>query len=88
MRLAEFGVVHRYEPSGALHGVMRVRAFTQDDAHIFCTEEQLAAECHKINELILSVYRRLRLRQDRGEALDPAGEARRRGRDCGTTPKR
>jgi threonyl-tRNA synthetase len=56
LRLAEFGVVHRYEPSGALHGVMRVRAFTQDDAHIFCTEEQLAAECHKINELILSVY--------------------------------
>jgi threonyl-tRNA synthetase len=56
MRLAEFGVVHRYEPSGALHGVMRVRAFTQDDAHIFCTEEQLAAECHKINELVLSVY--------------------------------
>jgi threonyl-tRNA synthetase len=56
VRFAEFGVVHRYEPSGALHGVMRVRAFTQDDAHIFCTEEQLAAECHKINELILSVY--------------------------------
>ncbi|MGO9430687.1 threonine--tRNA ligase [Rhodoblastus sp.] len=56
LRLAEFGVVHRYEPSGALHGVLRVRAFTQDDAHIFCTEEQLAAECHKINELILSVY--------------------------------
>jgi threonyl-tRNA synthetase len=56
LRLAEFGVVHRYEPSGALHGVMRVRAFTQDDAHIFCTEEQLASECHKINELILSVY--------------------------------
>jgi threonyl-tRNA synthetase len=56
LRFAEFGIVHRYEPSGALHGVMRVRAFTQDDAHIFCTEEQLAAECHKINELILSVY--------------------------------
>jgi threonyl-tRNA synthetase len=56
LRLAEFGVVHRYEPSGALHGVMRVRAFTQDDAHIFCTEDQLAEECHKINELILSVY--------------------------------
>ncbi len=56
VRFAEFGIVHRYEPSGALHGVMRVRAFTQDDAHIFCTEEQLAAECHKINELILSVY--------------------------------
>ena len=56
LRLAEFGVVHRYEPSGALHGVIRVRAFTQDDAHIFCTEDQLASECHKINELILSVY--------------------------------
>ncbi len=57
LRLAEFGVVHRYEPSGALHGVMRVRAFTQDDAHIFCTEDQMASECHKINELILSVYK-------------------------------
>ena len=56
LRLAEFGAVNRYEPSGALHGLMRVRAFTQDDAHIFCTEEQLAEECHKINELILSVY--------------------------------
>jgi threonyl-tRNA synthetase len=56
MRLAEFGAVHRYEPSGALHGLMRVRGFTQDDAHIFCTEEQLAAECLKINDLILSTY--------------------------------
>ncbi|WP_131194795.1 threonine--tRNA ligase [Lichenihabitans psoromatis] len=56
LRFAEFGIVHRYEPSGALHGVMRVRAFTQDDAHVFCTEEQLAAECIKINDLILSVY--------------------------------
>src|SRR6476661_357681 len=56
IRLAEFGVVHRYEPSGALHGLLRVRGFTQDDAHIFCTEDQLAAECLKINDLILSVY--------------------------------
>ncbi len=56
LRLAEFGAVSRYEPSGALHGLMRVRAFTQDDAHIFCTEEQLAAECLKINDLILSTY--------------------------------
>jgi len=56
MRLAEFGVVHRYEPSGAMHGLMRVRGFTQDDAHIFCTEDQLAAECLKINDLILSTY--------------------------------
>ena len=57
IRFAEFGIVHRYEPSGALHGLMRVRAFTQDDAHVFCTEDQLADECHKINELILSVYK-------------------------------
>jgi len=56
LRMAEFGVVHRYEPSGALHGLLRVRAFTQDDAHVFCTEEQMAQECLKINELILSTY--------------------------------
>ena len=57
MRLAEFGLVHRYEPSGALHGLMRVRGFTQDDAHIFCTPEQMADECLKINDLILSTYK-------------------------------
>ena len=56
-RISEFGCVHRYEPSGALHGLMRVRGFTQDDAHVFCTEEQLEDECMAINELILSVYR-------------------------------
>ena len=56
VRLAEFGNVHRYEASGALHGLMRVRGFTQDDAHVFCTEEQMAAECLRINDLILSVY--------------------------------
>src|SRR6201996_7143557 len=56
LRLAEFGVVHRYEASGAMHGLMRVRGFTQDDAHVFCTENQLADECMKINDLILSVY--------------------------------
>ncbi len=56
LRLAEFGIVHRYEPSGAMHGLLRVRGFTQDDAHIFCTEEQLADECLKINDLILSTY--------------------------------
>src|SRR5712664_1301641 len=57
LRLAEFGKVHRYEPSGALHGLMRVRAFTQDDAHIFCTPHQLTAEAVKVTELILSIYR-------------------------------
>lgn len=56
LKLAEFGVVHRYEPSGALHGVMRVRAFTQDDAHIFCTEDQIMEESLKVNDLILSIY--------------------------------
>jgi threonyl-tRNA synthetase len=56
LKIAEFGIVHRYEPSGALHGVMRVRAFTQDDAHIFCTEDQIMAECLKVNDLILSIY--------------------------------
>jgi threonyl-tRNA synthetase len=57
MKIAEFGIVHRYEPSGALHGVMRVRAFTQDDAHIFCSQEQIMDESMKVNDLILSIYR-------------------------------
>jgi len=56
-RLAEFGKVHRYEPSGALHGMLRVRAFTQDDAHIFCTPEQITAETVAVCDLILSIYR-------------------------------
>jgi threonyl-tRNA synthetase len=57
LRIAEFGKVHRYEPSGALHGLMRVRAFTQDDAHIFCTTEQITAESVRVTQLILSIYR-------------------------------
>ena len=56
-RLAEFGKVHRYEPSGALHGMLRVRAFTQDDAHIFCTPEQITSETVAVCDLILSIYR-------------------------------
>jgi len=56
LKIAEFGKVHRFEPSGALHGLMRVRAFTQDDAHIFVTEEQITAECVKINDQLLSIY--------------------------------
>jgi threonyl-tRNA synthetase len=55
-KVAEFGKVHRFEPSGALHGLLRVRAFTQDDAHIFVTEEQIADEVLKVNDLILSIY--------------------------------
>lgn len=56
-RMAEFGKVHRYEPSGALHGLMRLRAFTQDDAHIFCTEDQITEECVIVTNLILEIYR-------------------------------
>jgi threonyl-tRNA synthetase len=56
LKVAEFGKVHRFEPSGALHGLMRVRAFTQDDAHVFVTEEQIEAECLAMNDLILSIY--------------------------------
>ena len=57
LRMAEFGSCHRYEPSGALHGIMRVRAFTQDDAHIFCTEAQIADETVRFVELLSSIYR-------------------------------
>jgi threonyl-tRNA synthetase len=57
LRLAEFGSCHRYEPSGALHGIMRVRQFTQDDAHIFCTEAQIADETVRFVELLSSIYR-------------------------------
>ena len=56
-RIAEFGKVHRFEPSGALHGLMRVRAFTQDDAHIFCTEEQITEECQIVCQLVLDIYK-------------------------------
>ncbi|MEM9744428.1 MAG: threonine--tRNA ligase [Pseudomonadota bacterium] len=57
LRMAEFGKVHRYEPSGALHGLMRVRHFTQDDAHIYCTEEQMEQECIEVVSLVLDIYK-------------------------------
>ena len=59
LKMSEFGKVHRYEPSGALHGLLRVRAFTQDDAHIFCTENQITGECLEVTKLILDIYRDL-----------------------------
>ena len=59
MKLSEFGKVHRYEPSGALHGLLRVRAFTQDDAHIFCTEDQITQESLTVTNLILTIYKDL-----------------------------
>ena len=57
LRMAEFGKVHRYEPSGALHGLMRVRHFTQDDAHIYCTEDQMQSECEEVVALVLDIYK-------------------------------
>ncbi len=57
LRMAEFGKVHRYEPSGALHGLMRVRHFTQDDAHIYCTEDQMEQECMDVITLVLDIYK-------------------------------
>ena len=57
LRMAEFGKVHRYEPSGALHGLMRVRHFTQDDAHIYCTENQMKQECMDVVALVLDIYK-------------------------------
>ena len=59
LKMSEFGKVHRYEPSGALHGLLRVRAFTQDDAHIFCTEDQITEECLVVTDLILEIYKDL-----------------------------
>ena len=59
LRITEFGKVHRYEPSGALHGLLRVRAFTQDDAHIFCSEDQITSECLEVTNLILDIYKDL-----------------------------
>ena len=59
LKMSEFGKVHRYEPSGALHGLLRVRAFTQDDAHIFCTEDQITEECLIVTNLILEIYKDL-----------------------------
>ena len=85
IRLAEFGIVHRYEPSGAMHGLMRVRGFTQDDAHVFCTEEQLAGRVPEDQRPDPVDLCRLRLRRRaHGQALDAAGKARRHRRGVGS----
>ena len=59
LRISEFGKVNRYEASGALQGLMRVREFTQDDAHIFCSQDQMQSECREVIELVIAVYREL-----------------------------
>ncbi|MCU0791164.1 MAG: threonine--tRNA ligase, partial [Nitratireductor sp.] len=89
LRLAEFGSCHRNEPSGALHGLMRVRAFKQDDAHIFCTPEQVGAESAAFIELLYKIYADfgfnevLVLQRGAGQAVDAAGEPHRRRRVVG-----
>ena len=74
-RMAEFGACHRYEPSGALHGIMRVRAFTQDDAHIFCTEDQIVSETVRFVELLELGLQGFWLRELRGEVFGSPGRA-------------
>ena len=83
LRMAEFGSCHRNEPSGALHGIMRVRAFTQDDAHIFCTPEQITAESVAFCDLLMQRLRDFGFTDVRGEVLRPAAGARRRRRGLG-----
>ncbi len=83
LRLAEFGKVHRYEPSGALHGLMRVRAFTQDDAHIFCTPDQITDGSGQGHRADLEHLPRFRLRRCADQVLRPAREAGGVGRDLG-----
>jgi threonyl-tRNA synthetase len=102
LRLAEFGSCHRYESSGSMHGLMRVRGFTQDDAHIFCTEDQIEAECESFIALLSSVYKDLGFESSTsscrpapmcGSADEDLGQGRRRagqGRDrrCWACPMR
>ena len=83
LRISEFGKVHRYEPSGALHGLLRVRAFSQDDAHIFCTPEQTEAECRGVDRALPRHLPRLRLRRRADQVRRPAAQAHRRRRGLG-----
>lgn len=86
LRVAEFGACHRYEPSGALHGIMRVRAFTQDDARIFCSEDQIADETVRFVALLSSIYRDFGFAEFRVKFSDRP--AKRAGSDgCGTRPR-
>ena len=86
LRLAEFGSCHRNEPSGALHGIMRVRGFTQDDAHIFCTEDQVTAEVDRLLRVAAVGLPRFRVRRCRDQIRRPAAGARRLRTRSGTAP--
>ena len=83
LRLAEFGHVSRHEREGVLHGLLRVRAFTQDDAHVYCTMEQVADEVDSICEAVDELYERFGFGDVRGRALDPAGQVDRHRRGVG-----
>ena len=83
LRYGEFGQCHRNEPTGGLHGIMRVRGFTQDDGHIFCTEEQVQAECAAFTALLQKVYARLRLQRHHLQGGDAARGAHRQRRGLG-----
>ena len=83
LRIAEFGSCHRNEPSGSLHGLMRVRAFTQDDAHIFCTEDQINAETVAFCDLLMSVYKDFGFEEVQRQVLGPPGQARGQRRHLG-----
>ena len=83
LRMAEFGCCHRNEAHGALHGLMRVRQMTQDDAHIFCREDQIFEETRRFLDLFARVYGHMGMTDDRLQARDPARQPRRRRRDLG-----
>ena len=87
LKIGEFGKVHRYEPSGAMHGLLRVRHFTQDDAHIFITEDQLQAQCLEVNDLLLSIYEDFGFKDVVVKLSTRPDEARRRRTRSGTTPR-
>ena len=88
LRFAEFGKVHRYEPSGALHGLMRVRAFTQDDAHIFITPDQITAESVAVTQLILDIYKDFGFDDVQHQVLGPSRRSGWATMRSGTRPKR
>ena len=86
IRYGEFGQCHRNEPSGALHGIMRVRGFTQDDGHVFCTEDQILDECVAYTAQLQKVYARLRLRRHHLQGRDPARQPASAPTRSGTRP--
>ena len=85
--MAEFGSCHRYEPSGALHGIMRTRNFTQDDAHIFCTEAQITPETVRFVELLSSIYRDFGYDDFRVKFSDRPGRSGSAATRSGTRPR-